>query len=381
MKQRLMEKVCDTKRSVLEALPICLEKRLIFSIYRLPVQKDVTCIIQKDHHLKELYDLDEIANEDGFLIAPFSKNTSDKSYLIRPDIILTNTITSKQFNNLHSIPVPNLNGSGQISPEETDKSDYLYQIKKTLREIEHGEYDKIVLSRVKIVRGAFTKHLKKIFELLCESYPNAFVYLFRFKDHCWIGATPEPLICTTEDKLYTVSLAGTRPYNESNMNISNWNHKELNEQEYVTRNIENVLDEYQVSNYEKKGPYTKKAGKLIHLRTDFNFSLDEAGKKLSSLIDALHPTSAICGMPMEKSLGFIKGIEKHNREYYAGYLGPVGIDDRLQLYVNLRCMKVLDNKLALFVGGGITDESIPEDEWEETEIKAETLLSVVRQIQ
>jgi isochorismate synthase len=189
------------------------------------------------------------------------------------------------------------------------------------------------------------------------------------------------LICTKEDKLYTVSLAGTRTYSESNMNISNWNHKELNEQEYVTKNIENVLDEYQVSNYQKKGPYTKKAGKLIHLRTDFNFTFDTVSDKLSSLIDALHPTSAICGMPMEKSLGFIKGIEKHNREYYTGYLGPVGIDDRLQLYVNLRCMKVLDHKLALYVGGGITDESVPEDEWEETEIKAETLLSVVQQIQ
>jgi len=223
--------------------------------------------------------------------------------------------------------------------------------------------------------------LRTIFELLCESYPNAFIYLTRFKDQCWIGASPEPLICARENELFTVSLAGTRPYSESNMDFSNWNHKELVEQEYVTKNIVNVLEEYEIKDYKKKGPYTKKAGKLIHLRTDFSFQYSEVGDKLALLINALHPTSAICGMPKEKSLGFIKGMEKHNREYYAGFLGPVGIDDRLQLFVNLRCMKVLENELALFIGGGITDESVPEDEWEETEIKADTLLSVVQQIQ
>ena len=52
-------------------------------------------------------------------------------------------------------------------------------------------------------------------------------------------------------------------------------------------------------------------------------------------------------------------------------------DDRLQLFVNLRCMKVLDRHAALYVGGGITSESVAREEWEETEIKANTLLSIM----
>ena len=44
----------------------------------------------------------------------------------------------------------------------------------------------------------------------------------------------------------------------------------------------------------------------------------------------------------------------------------------MQLYVNLRCMKVLDDRLVLYIGGGITHDSVPEEEWEETEIKADT---------
>ncbi|MGD2033887.1 MAG: chorismate-binding protein [Bacteroidales bacterium] len=376
-----MEKILTSAHSVLDALSTCLEKRMVFSIYRLPGQKDITLIIQRGQEISELRCMDDIADRDGFLIAPFSKNTSDKCYLIGPDMVIRNSLSDEQFEELESVSFDYLNGAGQMSPEETSKADYICQIKKTLREIDSGEYDKVVLSRVKIVEGAFVSHLKRIFELLCESYPNAFVYLFSFKDHCWTGATPEPLVCTKEETLHTVSLAGTRPYSETNMDISHWNHKELTEQEYVTKNIETVLDEYNIENYTKKGPYTKQAGRLIHLRTDFYFTLEDAGDNLAPLINALHPTSAICGLPKEKSLGFIKGIEKHNREYYGGFLGPVGIDDRLQLYVNLRCMKVLENELALFIGGGITNESVPGDEWEETEIKADTLLSVVQQIQ
>ena len=377
----LMGKTITTEQSVFDALSICLEKQLVFSIYRLPGQKEVSLIVQKDQQLKALNCLDNISTEGGFLIAPFSKNSSDKIYFLRPDYIFRESLTSEQLENLRSIHSPAINGAAHISPEETHNSEYLLQINKTIEEIKKGEYDKVVLSRVKIIPGAFPGHLRTIFELLCESYPNAFIYLFRFKDQCWIGASPEPLICAREDELFTVSLAGTRPYSDSNMEITNWNHKELIEQDYVTRNIESVLDEYDIREYQKRGPYTKKAGKLIHLRTDFSFTFKEVGDNLPLLIDALHPTSAVCGMPKEKSLGFIKGMEKHNREYYAGYLGPVGIDDKLQLYVNLRCMKVLENELALFIGGGITDESVPVDEWEETEIKADTLLSVVQQIQ
>lgn len=85
-------------------------------------------------------------------------------------------------------------------------------------------------------------------------------------------------------------------------------------------------------------------------------------------------------MPRKESLLLISELELHQREYYSGFLGPVGLKNRLSFFVNLRCMKVLEDKLALFIGGGITADSVPEEEWLETEIKAETLLSVIRQL-
>lgn len=325
-------------------------------------------------------DTDEIPGKKGFLIAPFVTTSLNKSYLIRPDYIFRNELSADENNILSSFANTSLNGINQLSPEETKQEDFIQQLEITIDKIKKGEYDKVVLSRIKKITGKFSDKLADIFALLCDSYANAFVYLFSIKGHCWVGATPEPLICSGDEELFTVSLAGTRPYSEENMHLDNWNHKERVEQEYVTDFIKNILDEHHIANFDLQGPYTKKAGRLIHLRTDFSFPYNAPGKNLSHLIRSLHPTSAICGMPMKKSLQFIRKSEQHSREYYAGYLGPIGIDDKMQLFVNLRCMKVLQNEVILYVGSGITSESIPEEEWEETEIKADTLLSIVQQI-
>jgi isochorismate synthase len=375
-----MEQVIRYSETLIEALEITLQKKLTFAIYRLPGNQDITFILQKNNNLVEVNDFSEIPPEGGFLISPFNAGPLEKSYLIRPDFVFKKDLSLSNLNEIKSIPDMSRNGSAHLGPLETKKEDYLRQIEQTIDKIKNGEYEKVVLSRVKSINGAFSRHLNKIFQLLSESYPYSFVYLMHFKHHCWVGASPEPLIFSEKDKLITVSLAGTRPYSEKNMDILQWNHKERIEQEYVTRYIERILNEYGVKTYRKIGPYTKKAARLLHLRTDFIFNVQSVGGKLPALIKALHPTSAVCGMPKERSMEFIKQIEKHNREYYAGYLGPVGIDEGLQLFVNLRCMKVLENQLALYVGGGITVESVPEEEWEETEIKADTLLSILKQI-
>ena len=370
------------KISIYEALKICLDKKLTFAAYRLPGQSEVTLVIQEDHDICELNDISELTENEkaGFIIAPFYSDQGDSSFLIRPDILIRNSASLAQIDEINSITATYVNGAEHIAPAQTLKEDFISQVENTIDAIKTREYEKIVISRVKIIEGDYKPQLAEIFKLLSDLYNNAFVFLFRVKNQCWIGASPEPLICARGNELITVSLAGTRPYNETNLEIATWNKKELIEQEYVTKYIEKVLEDYKIKNFLKKGPYTKKAGQLLHLRTDFIFHANLLDQKLYSFIAALHPTSAVCGMPMVKAREFISSVENHNREYYTGFLGPVGIDDQLQLFVTLRCMKVFEHQLALYVGGGITADSIPIDEWEETEIKADTLLSVVHQV-
>lgn len=373
-----MQEVLKHMDTIAETLGICLEKNLHFAAYRLPGRTGADVVIQKHPEMKELEDLTGRLPERGFLIAPFSRQ-DNPAYLISPDILIHNSPSSEQLQVLRDLPENNQNKNNRSCPADTNKADYTRLIRDTIGKINSGEFEKVVLSRVKTVQGNF-KQLPDIFNILCETYPNAFVYLFCVNGHCWAGATPEPFICSRGSELFTVSLAGTRPYRKEDLDITQWNRKELQEQDYVTLHIEKVLKHCPALDYSKNGPYVARAGNLLHLRTDFAFSSADLGARLPTLINALHPTPAVCGMSTGKAMDFIRSTEKHDRGFYTGFLGPVGLGDVIQFYVNLRCLQVFDDRLVLYIGGGITHDSIPEEEWEETEIKAETLLSVLHQI-
>jgi isochorismate synthase len=87
-----------------------------------------------------------------------------------------------------------------------------------------------------------------------------------------------------------------------------------------------------------------------------------------------------CSMwcPKGGSQKFILQTELHKRKYYSGFLGPCNIHGETNLFVNLRCANLSGNKADMYVGGGITAESNPQAEWNETLIKANTLLSVLK---
>ena len=94
------------------------------------------------------------------------------------------------------------------------------------------------------------------------------------------------------------------------------------------------------------------------------------------IVKALHPTPAVCGYPTEKAREFILANESYDRQYYTGFCGLVE-ENKLDLYVNLRCMQLKEGKAHLYVGGGITKDSNPESEFAETQHKAQTMLAVL----
>ena len=108
-----------------------------------------------------------------------------------------------------------------------------------------------------------------------------------------------------------------------------------------------------------KGPQTATAGELAHLRTDIRFALPSTGM-LGSLLRALHPTPAVCGLPKDEAFRFIGAHEGYDRSYYAGFLGRLSPGGHTALYVNLRCMACSGETGAfrLYAGGGLLPESV-----------------------
>ena len=86
-------------------------------------------------------------------------------------------------------------------------------------------------------------------------------------------------------------------------------------------------------------------------------------------------------MPLEPSKDFILKNENYNREFYTGFLGELNLHNEdnktSELFVNLRCMKINNNTATIFVGGGITKDSNPKKEWEETVAKTNTMKNIL----
>jgi isochorismate synthase len=192
-----------------------------------------------------------------------------------------------------------------------------------------------------------------------------------------MGATPEQLLKSNQNKVQTVSLAGTQLF--SNIENIVWEEKEINEQQTVTEYIVHALRSCGAEVSESK-PYSFQAGSIVHIKTDIEAQF-ESEVNVSNILELLHPTPAVCGFPKTEALEFIFANEGYDREYYAGYLGEWNQDGNFDLFVNLRCMKVETNnssaKAKLFVGCGINSGSHPEKEFIETVNKSQTLKSIM----
>lgn len=307
---------------------------------------------------EKLYSTDENSNEnfvnfysfDGTTQINFNGNIVE----INPERFDQITISSE------SLPEDNNHFSTETQEE------YLENLSKVIDVIKNNQLPKLVYSRRKIFTDFNEIDVKESFKNLCQSYPNAFRYIFINGETSWMGAFSEVLGKFNKEThdFETMSLAGTLPISES------WSEKEIEEQKPVTTYIRNILNNYSENINESK-TYDHISGNIKHLRTDFKAKIKP--ENLDKIIQELHPTPAVCGIPKEFCKENIQNLEKFPRELYAGYI-KIETEKTVQYFVNLRCSKLYKNAVHLFVGGGITAQSSPEKEWIETELKSEAVL-------
>ncbi|MBX2963549.1 MAG: chorismate-binding protein [Cyclobacteriaceae bacterium] len=259
--------------------------------------------------------------------------------------------------------------------------DFKELVQHSIRYIEHGHAEKIVPSRIKAVPLPSSFDVAETFIHLERNYSNALVsFVYTPKHGAWLGASPEILVSVEKNTFRTIALAGTQAY-QTGINLKQvaWTQKEIEEQAMVSRYIINCFKKIRLREFEEHGPKTVIAGNLMHLKTDFSVDMKATNfPQLGSvMLRLLHPTSAVCGTPLESARKFLQEHEGYAREFYTGFLGPVNLNESSHLFVNLRCMQLFADKAWLYAGAGVTADSIPVKEWEETEIKMNTLLEVI----
>ena len=318
--------------------------------------------------------LNELGCSNGFLFSPFQGENF-------PTIVIPNEHKFKGWQlEIEAYPKPlavdapmhNIKDDDIVSPD-----DYSRQIEYLKEHYLHDNSKKIVLSRTKCLKGFDYKQLPEIFELLTQEYKHAFIYLlYTPYSGIWLGATPETLVNTDNENFSTMALAATKEYSA---NTNDWTKKEILEQEYVVEYLRKKLTEGGYL-YNESSRSSSRAGNVMHLQTMFKGLLKNNANEWKQLVDLLYPTPAICGTDNDESLTILRKVEKHSREYYSGIIGPFNAAGKTDLFVNLRSMKVSGCSALLYAGGGILKTSDAQKEWEETDLKFNTLLRVIEQI-
>lgn len=358
---------------------------------------DTTSIIIAERY-DELKDEDLIEEQPtGFLFAPFDKSKArlylkaDQLFTFSNGDLVQNTAPLEERSQqwLREELRGGIRYSGyaqgnmtRATGNDLAKDSFLRLVEAGLTAIETGIFQKIVPSRTRTIALPDQFDVVEAFQKLCLAHPQAFISFVNIPGvGTWLGATPELLVCVRGKKTFkTVALAGTLPHDPGvDIRSVAWTQKEIEEQALVERYVISCFKKIRLREYDEQGPRTVIAGNLMHLKSEFTVDMQAANfPQLGSvMLELLHPTSAVCGMPLDSALAFLKAHEPHDRGFYSGYLGPVNVHNNIELFVNIRCMQICGSEAIVYAGAGITIDSIPEKEWTETEMKLNTLLNVI----
>ena len=346
-----------SKSDLEEVFTELLSAEQAFVFYRLPNDKTVHCHFQEDAPLVYTADL----KIKGFVMSRFDSPLpavyiSDKNHL--------------QF---EYEPSSFQGKDVEVSIDTENKISFINIVNETKKAIASGRLKKLVVARKIIQKGEVDA--LKLYTHLLKLYPRAMVYFWHHpKGETWVGASPEQLFSLHSNRLTTMALAGTLPYNSKEEYY--WGDKEITEQGWVRDALQEDLEGLFPSQLiQCSETFTRRAGNLVHLCNELSVEAPNINAK--TLLKKLHPTPAVGGIPVDEGMRFLAEHENLDRAYYTGFLGPVTGENQMDLFVNLRCAQIIPEALVLYVGAGITQDSDPEKEWEETQNKSKTLLAAL----
>lgn len=329
---------------------------------------------------EEIASLAELNGRRGFVIAPFA-----------PSDVCPVLLLPSEWEPVSLRDDCQLSASLLDADYAAERCRYAVDFENCHAQLRDGTFAKIVLARSSRLTPTERIPALTLFARACRKYPRMFVALFSTeRSGTWLVATPETLVSGNGRDLHTMALAGTMRLSGRELGFDvegshvgkddiHWSTKNIKEQRYVETYITECVEQY-ADDFAVEGPYTARAGDLVHLRSDIRFSLGDTAH-IGDLLNTLHPTPAVCGMPKAATRDFIVRNESAPRGYYSGFAGMLDPDGDTSLFVTLRCMRLENvaspddsaDAVCLYAGGGLLADSTEQSEWDETEAKMNTM--------
>lgn len=266
---------------------------------------------------------------------------------------------------------------------EKDPEGWKASVQRAVDTIRANKAEKIVLARELRLSFAHRVQISVLVERLMASQAQAYVFAYEQGDDCFIGASPERLVYVRGDSLLSTCLAGTAPRGKDEVEdkqIANeqllYNDKNREEHDHVVQMIKTSITPFCKEINIPDTPVILTLRNLQHLYTPVTATLKE-GVSVFQLIEVLHPTPALGGVPTDKALAFIREEEHFDRGWYGAPIGWLDHNGNSEFAVAIRSGLAQDDEMSLFAGCGVMADSDPEEEYEETAVKFLPLLTIL----
>lgn len=286
-------------------------------------------------------------------------------------------------------PCSNINSPNPTRPiftlqQQPSKQSWINSIDALQQSFDSGLLTKVVFAQQNILPRP--ENLEPISSLrqLRTTEDKTFDFCFAPKaNHAFIGRSPERLLKINNGVIYTEALAGTRPRGSSEtedaylaQDLLN-STKESMEHQIVLEAICNSLLPYVTQLTYPKTPSILKLSQVQHLHTPIQGSL-KPNIHLSDILEALHPTPAVCGTPRSQAMNIIRRTENFTRGWYAGPIGWIE-HNAAEFAVGIRSALFTQDHIYFWAGAGIVAQSDPISEWHEIQTKGKQYSDLVLQ--
>ena len=263
---------------------------------------------------------------------------------------------------------------------------YRTLLREAVEAVNSAELEKVVVATQ--VKHSIASAPEDVLGRLCERGKNSTVFAFssataddaprsnplgrKTPQSVFAGASPELLAAKSGDSFTSMALAGSKPLDEADTLLGD--QKELAEHQFVVDHLRNRL--------EKAGAEVAPTdpAEILRLANIAHLSSRVAGSTsggILNLVEALHPSPAVAGVPTDAALEFLSRHEKFDRGWYAGPVGWLTPDGDGRFYVALRSLLLSPDECHLFAGSGIVEGSLPEKEEQETRLKLQTAMKAL----
>lgn len=255
-------------------------------------------------------------------------------------------------------------------------------VRESVDDIDRERYEKIVLARRFDLEFDGAIDPTEVLERLRAQYPEALVFAFGRGEHCFLGASPEPLARVEQGAVHVSCLAGTAlrsaDEKEDRLNAETLKERAKDRAEhdfvvrFATEQLGELCNDLQIPDH----PDVLSLRNVHHLMTPIDGRLKE-GSSILDVAAVLHPTPAVAGYPPTMAIESIARREQSKRGWYAGAVGWIDLHGQGELAVGIRSGLLEGNSAHLFAGGGIVAGSDPQMEWEETVAKLQPMLGAL----